>query len=520
MQPRPTATERLTYFWDDLADYLETYANAETPPEEDWEEWLRAMFPETFTSPFADHHREFWEWVWGLPPSRSMGGSYPKPGHFIAVWSRGGGKSTAGEAAIAALGALKRRRYVVVVCASQDQADKRIGEIARKLESSAIDEHYPALGQRAMSKHGSAKGWRRNRLHTASGLVVDGLGLDTAARGLKAEDQRPDLIILDDIDQRHDTKTMVDRNQQTITDTILPMGTTDVAVLGLQNLIIPHGVFARLVNGDADFLVDRIVSGPIQAIVDMKTENQAQEDGSIRTVITGGVATWEGQNLLDCQHLMDTQGPSSFLRECQHQVDEVPGAIWNMGIIDQFRTDENRSKDALDQLDHIAVGVDPQGVKKEGSETGIVVVARSRLNGHVYVLEDASINGTPDEWGRRAVVSWERWGASWVVGESNYGGEMVQHTVTTVNNFVRFKLVPTGRRDKQMRALPVFALYEQGKVHHVGRFSGLEAEMVTWDKDAGWSPNRLDALVHAVRAVVPELGGEQKWEMGYGKIRM
>jgi hypothetical protein len=99
-----------------------------------------------------------------------------------------------------ALGAREKRRYALYVSMTQEQADDHVANVAALLESPAIAAHYPALGQRLVGKFGNPKGWRRNRVRAASGFTVDAIGLDTAARGIKLEDARPDLIILDDID--------------------------------------------------------------------------------------------------------------------------------------------------------------------------------------------------------------------------------------------------------------------------------------------------------------------------------
>jgi hypothetical protein len=123
----------------------------------------------------------------------------------IAAFGARRAKSTNAEAAVIDLGARGVRRYCWYVSATQDKADSHVENIAGMLESPQVSRYYPNLGQRMMGKFGNSKGWRRNRLRTASGLTVDSLGLDTGARGVKIEDARPDLIIFDDVDELHDT---------------------------------------------------------------------------------------------------------------------------------------------------------------------------------------------------------------------------------------------------------------------------------------------------------------------------
>ena len=95
---------------------------------------------------------------------------------------------------------LPPRRYCVYVRETQDQANDSVSNIRGMLESDRLGVYYPAMGQPSLGKFGQKQGWRRERLQTASGFIVDALGLDTAARGLKIGVQRPDLIIFDDID--------------------------------------------------------------------------------------------------------------------------------------------------------------------------------------------------------------------------------------------------------------------------------------------------------------------------------
>lgn len=283
---------------------------------QDWREWLALLFPRYVIHPFAQRHEEFWEWVWPIQRSDT-----PPP--FVAIWPRGGAKTTSAELATAALGVRGARRYAWYINETQDKADKNIANIASLLESDGVARFYPAHSERKLSKYGHSKGWNTQRLRTAGGFTVDAIGLDTAARGLKVEDQRPDLIVLDDIDGKHDSLATTTKKIETITTSILPAGSSNVAVLAVQNLIIPDGVFTRLADGRADFLADRIVSGPHPAVHDLEYEMRRDDKGIRRAVITGGMASWEGQSLTTCQQIIKRAGLSAFLKECQHMVREL-----------------------------------------------------------------------------------------------------------------------------------------------------------------------------------------------------
>lgn len=284
------------------------------PAPEGWRAWLEGLFPRHVGAGFAPHHEEFWEHVESIQID-----SRPDP--FVGIWGRGGAKSSSVELGVTRLGVENRRRYFLYVRETQDMADKSVANIGALLSSDAITRHYPDHADKAVNKFGAAIGWRRNRLVTAGGMVVDALGLDTASRGLKFDDQRPDCIILDDIDGKLDSPTTTAKKIATITTSILPAGSGNVAVLAIQNLIIPDGVFTRMVDGRADYLARRIVSGPHPAIRDLTWEwRDDVETGTRRAIITGGTPSWQGQDLRTCQHMIDTIGIHAFLKECQHEV--------------------------------------------------------------------------------------------------------------------------------------------------------------------------------------------------------
>lgn len=286
------------------------------PAPSNWRDWLPALFPSYFSAKFADRHIEFWEWLTAVEL-----GIKPRP--FVAIWGRGGAKSTNSEAAAVWVGAHDTRRYMWYVSETQDQADEHVANIGAMLEASTVEAHYPRLAARKVGKYGSSKGWRRNRLRTASGLTVDALGLDTARRGFKVEEQRPDMMIFDDIDGELDTIETTDKKEIVITKKLLPAGSKDCAILFVQNLVLATGIFGRLYDGTARYLANRIVSGPHPAIIDLKTENVNGRDTIIQ-----GVATWEGQNLAICQAQIDEWGLPAFLAECQHDVYSRSGQIF------------------------------------------------------------------------------------------------------------------------------------------------------------------------------------------------
>jgi hypothetical protein len=172
-------------------------------------------------------------------------------------------------------------------------------------------------------------------------------------------------------------------------------------------------------------------------------------------------------------------------------VDEVPGALWKRATLDTHR--QHRKPDRINRM---VIGVDPSATST-GDEAG--VVAAGSCDGQGYVLEDCSLQGSPLAWAQAAVAAYHRHQADEIVAESNQGGEMVALTIAAVDASVPVRLVHASR-GKQVRADPVAALYEHGKVHHVGVFPHLEDELCLWSP-GGNSPNRLDALVYAITAL-------------------
>jgi len=175
---------------------------------------------------------------------------------------------------------------------------------------------------------------------------------------------------------------------------------------------------------------------------------------------------------------------------------DVEGALWTPGMIDSARI-----ATLPDHLTQIVVAIDPAVTNNEDSdETGIIVAGRSGT-GEGYVLADYSIKASPLEWAQRVVDAFDEHKADRVVVEVNNGGDMIPAVLRQVRPNLPIKQVRASR-GKRLRAEPVAALYEQGRVHHVGSFERLEEQMTTWTPEDPKSPDRLDALVWAVSSLI------------------
>ena len=185
-------------------------------------------------------------------------------------------------------------------------------------------------------------------------------------------------------------------------------------------------------------------------------------------------------------------------------IDDVPGALWTLSMIDAFRVR------AAPELVRVVVAVDPATTSGEESDETGIVVAGIGADGHGYVLSDRSCRMTPDGWARRAAQAYHEFDADRLIVEGNQGGEMVEYLLSTVDRSVPIKRI-TATRGKRLRAEPVAALYEQGRIHHVGMLAALEDQQASFTGDGGDHDDRVDALVHALTDLVVDSAGPGIW---------
>ena len=181
-------------------------------------------------------------------------------------------------------------------------------------------------------------------------------------------------------------------------------------------------------------------------------------------------------------------------------IEDRDDALWSRAAIEAAALGAPLDE-ALSGLRRIVVAVDPPASSGRASDACGIVAAGLDAQGNAVVLEDATVRGaSPAEWAARAIGLWRRLEADCIVAEVNQGGEMVAQVLRSVDAGVPVRSVRASR-GKWLRAEPVAALYEQGRVHHAGRFPELEDEMCDFGPDVlsdGRSPDRVDALVWAV----------------------
>jgi len=181
-------------------------------------------------------------------------------------------------------------------------------------------------------------------------------------------------------------------------------------------------------------------------------------------------------------------------------LEDIEGALWNYKMFEPHRL----KQDEIPELARIVVAIDPAVTSSDNSdETGIIVAGRG-IDNRFYVLEDATIKASPDRWMRKAVDLYYLHNADRIVAEVNNGGDLVEKLLRTIDNKIAYKKVQASR-GKLVRAEPVVALYEQGKVSHVGSLSSLEDQLCTY-AGGNKSPDRLDALVWALTELMSNTG--------------
>lgn len=191
--------------------------------------------------------------------------------------------------------------------------------------------------------------------------------------------------------------------------------------------------------------------------------------------------------------------------------DATPNQLFVDEDIEKWRVSDGIVPDMV----RIVIGVDPSGsgdVDNADNDAIGILIAGLGTDGNAYVLEDCTVKAGPATWGKVSADAFDRHAADVVVGEVNYGGAMVQHVIQTARRDAGQRKVPykavTATRGKVVRAEPFAALYEQGKVRHVGDFRQLEAEL-TGFSTVGYvgdgSPNRADALIWALAELFPAL---------------
>ncbi len=254
-------------------------------------------------------------------------------------------------------------------------------------------------------------------------------------------------------------------------------------------------LFFGLRLGDNPQCVATTTPLPIRPIIDL-----AKAD---TTIVTNGSSFENRANLSELyytQNIAPYVGTRVGRQEIEGEIlSDVPGALWTRALIDEHR------RKGRPELVRVVVAIDPAVTNTEESDDTGIIAAGLGIDGHGYVLQDATCKLDPPGWGARAVGVYDFRQADEVIGETNNGGDLVERNLRVIRPNIPFRKV-TATRGKSKRAQPVATLYERGLVHHVGSFDELEDQMVLFTPEGGFitSPDRADALVWALWALMIE----------------
>src|SRR5215212_7833195 len=242
---------------------------------------------------------------------------------------------------------------------------------------------------------------------------------------------------------------------------------------------------------------------PIQLLKDLKVRES--------TFVTTGSTFDNAANLAEPfleEITARYQGTRVGRQELEAEIlDDVPGALWTRAMLEQAQVR------VVPDLKRVVVAIDPAVTSGEDAdETGIIVAGLGN-DGNAYVLADRTCRLSPDGWAKRALIAYDEYGADRLVAEINNGGDLVESVIRTVAPRVSYKKLHASR-GKRVRAEPVAALYEQGKVKHVMGLNDLEDQMVSFVPEGmDGSPDRVDAAVWALTELMLESKGRRKLQL-------
>lgn len=363
---------------------------------------LRNTLPASALIPSGARHVLLWDWLSTLRPNE-------RPPAFIGNWPRGGAKSTSAEQACVDCAVTLRRRFALYVCGTQEQAEAHLDAIAGWLEQ---------IGEaRSVNAYGNSDGWTSKLLRTAQGWNALAVGLDTNVRGAKLDELRPDLIILDDVDGLHDSPGVTGKRLRTITRTILPAGSTDCAIIFIQNTIHRNSIMAQVLDGRAEILLNRVVSSE-PAVHGLAYERREREDGTPYYAVTEGEATWpEGQSIAVVEGQINDWGLTAVLEEAQHAVEDVDGGMFSHLVY------RHTTWEQLPALIRKTVWCDPAVTATDKSDCNGIQADGRGTDGLIYRLWSWEQRSTPQETLCRAIIKAVEIGAEVVGVETDQGGD-------------------------------------------------------------------------------------------------
>lgn len=328
-----------------------------------WQVWLETLFPFVFRETFSKEHQQYWEKLWSvLHRIRAQkqhdilhnGTSvvpYPKDIEIenaemvlMLILGRGLGKSAALEAGAIMRAAIVGSGYALFISESSDQAEEHLRNCKILIEhpESLLLSYYPQLAIEEASitndKVKGAKGVNRREIFMCcNGWVARAKGLDSLLRGLRIGGQRPDDIILDDLDGVNDSVYVSTNKLRQLTTSVIPTQARQHSTIKFaQNLITNHSVASRLYTGKTDALSERTIIGVANAFEKFDYELVQTEDGRAKyQIMDTSVPTWDGLDIARAQKFLNDSGLEAFLAEYQNSFEHLANTL----VIPQYNED-------------------------------------------------------------------------------------------------------------------------------------------------------------------------------------
>lgn len=446
--------------------------------------WCRRYLPHIFKTGSAAFHEEI---ITMLLESERVAVAAPR-GHAKSV--------------VVSLGyvlyqlAHRRARFVVIVSASSTLAEEHVGNIYNEcVENVELLRDYPHLRVPNPKERADKKSKaRQSDFMTIGRLRVVAKGAGARMRGMRDGGQRPDLLVLDDLED--DKLVQTPRQRQKLKDWFLKSVSNlfggsggQLAVVG--TIMHREALMAWLVGDTAP---PRYVKRKYAAYLGDGSPLWPEE--------------WDAEKL---KVKLDEVGSRAFATEYLNNPAEDDAVLFKSAWIDSNRLKVPAGLSPGEILAHlkqhgielarVVVALDPStSADGQRDACGINVSGMSR-DGRFYVLADLTLNASPATWARKALDAHKAWDCDEIVAEANQGGAMIESTLKA--ELHEGERLPPVRlvhatRGKAIRAEPIAVEYERNNVHHVGVHGPLEVEMVTWVPGT-YSPNRLDALVWALK---------------------
>jgi predicted phage terminase large subunit-like protein len=403
------------------------------------------------------------------------------PAESRTAWicPRGSGKSTWQMFLIIWLAAHGHQKFVALFSATSTQAEDMLANIRGQFnQNDLLRADFPDLVRPATKRNEAIKlSDNKQLIMQENGFICTGRGITTSVLGMRINDTRPTMIVMDDIEagESQTTSTDVVKLLKTVQDDIFPLSlNAHVAWVGTTTR--PGGLTEQLVHKAVEMEYDAWVDEE-NFRINYWPALKTSEDGTKRSIWP---ERWTTEYLCSVEHTR------SFAKNYMCLPAPEDFAYWRPDIFRYGNAPE---------LDYVMLSVDPAVTVKESSDfTGLSVVGYSIAERKTYVLHCEEVKLGGNELRLRAAKLLEMYpGITLIYAETNMGGDLVKDL---------FKNLPVGVKtitqsvNKNVRAATALAEYEKGKVVHTQKLVALERQMISFP--TGKHDDMIDSVGSAV----------------------